>query len=394
MSKKTSVAWMGVALALGALSVGCSSLGSPELDRGGPGEGEEEGGERTGVAVIDVPSSGCTILAALCTEVYGRGAIAPLTDLSRTPHGWLARGAEESGFVLFDADGANATEAFVTTGLLDRVAAFDDAIYVATVDAEGVRARRYRWTGGPLGEDLRVSSDRASALAMGHTSSTAAILWSTPARIALRLWAEEGGLGEEIEIERDIPKDDVHMSIASSETRPLAFAYTERTLDDSRYRTVFAQASAEGLSGAPRVLFSGPEPRRVVALRESPGGYVLLVEKEGQPIVLRLSPSGTPLGPAHRFLGLARAHDLAVGDNGEMMLAALRDDGKDAVILLDEAGAPESGWHCLHAYASDGPHHVSLAPTEGGYVALYRSIVAQELFYRIEPAAMTMPRGD
>lgn len=386
----------GVCSILSLLSLGCSNLASSDSD--GRDEAPpvpktdpsplpgDDGGE--GARVVDIADTSCVTLAALCTEIYPANAISPLLGLQRAGESWLARGVWESGFVLFDDDGAHASSEFITTGALDRVAASGDVIHVATVDTEGVKARRYRMTGAPLSDVIRLSDEQPDEVAIGYSFASALAFWSTPTRVVARAIGERGPMGDGFELESNVRKDDIRIALASSVSAPLAVSWSDRRVADSHYRTFFVRASKDGVESVPRTLFSGLERQHVIALRETGSGYVLLLEIEQIPWIVPLSSFGDRMGPAHRLMGITRAHDLSVGHNGDMLLAALRDDGRDALMLLDSEGAPKSDWHCIHAYPSDTEHVVSVAENGDGFAVLYRSVIAQELLYRVDPETM------
>lgn len=391
--------WGGLAL-VSLFLFGCSGLdgnksrsdarGDEYPPQGDPPSGGHDSGAGDDDAwlgelvIVDIPASDCTALEALCTEVYGRGEMTALHGLRRAGERWAAEAIWESGFVLFDENGENASPELITTGTLDRMAPSADDIHIATSEIEGVRARLYDLTGAPLGPAIELSDDHADEVAIGRAGADSLVVWTTPTRVAARGFSESGPSADVFELETDVWKDGFHAAIADSSGEEVAIAWSDRRVADSHYRTFFVRASTSGIRGLPRILIDDLEPHRVIDLRRTAAGYLLLLEQGGHPLVLPLTAFGDLAGPAYRYLGIQRVHGMAIGESGEeAVLAGLQEDGRDALRRLDAKGAPQGDWSCIHPFPSHGEHAVSVAPRGEGYSVLYRSVAAQELLYQL-----------
>lgn len=335
--------------------------------------------------VIEVPSTDCEALVPIsCEQVYGPSEMPALRGLQSIGDGFLAEGIWDSGFVVFDESGKTASSELIRTGSLDRASASLDEIHVATVDLEGVKARIYDSTGHPLGAAFSLSSDAASEVAIGTTGSISLAVWTTPTRVAARSFSRQGPGGDAFELESGVLKDDFRVAIANTGGDELVIAWSDRRVSDSHHRVFFLRVNESGSRGLVRTLVDSLDPHRVVDLRRTPEGYALLLAQRDHALVLPLTTSGDPAGPAHRFQGLSRVHGLAVHESGEMLLSGLREDGRDALRALGVDGSPLSDWKCLEAYPSDGEHVVSVAAMKAGFSVLYRSAISQQLLLRLD----------
>lgn len=334
-------------------------------------------------ANIDIEDTDCAPIVPLsCEPIYAPREIPTLHALQAVGNLWLAEAIWDSGFVLFDEAG-RASRELIQTGTLDRAAASSDDIHIATVDLEGVKARIYDREGVPLGEPFLLSSEVASEVAIEREGESSLVVWTTPRRVSVRAISNQGPMGEAFDLETDVWKDDFRVGMAASGDGEIAIAWSDRRVSDSHHRVFFVRANAEGPKGVVRVLFDSIEPHRVVDLKKTKKGYALLLEQKDHALLLPLTNLGDRDGPAYRFQGLSRLHGLAVHEGGEMLMAGLRKDGRDALRIVDSAGAPKDDWKCLEAYPSDGEHVVSLAEASTGFSVLYRSSIAQQLLLRI-----------
>lgn len=319
----------------------------------------------------------------------------PLHGLERAGEMWLAEAIWDSGFVLFDGDGAFASE-LVTLGMLDRATVSAELIFVGTLDTDGVKARAHDLFGAPLGPSMLLSADEADGLAIGAVGETALAVWSTATRIAARAFTETSTSPVVFELETGVLKDSFHAALVGTGQDELAIAWSERRAADSHYRVFFMRAQADGVRGLPRMLADSLEPKRVVALERTRTGLVLLVEHAGHPLVVQLTTFGDPIGPAYHFLGMSRAHGLAVHEDGRMLLAGLRMDGRNVVRELDPSGAPIGEPLCLDETPSYGEHAVGVAPSAKGYAVLHRTAAGEERLFPFESTAKeeVMPLGE
>lgn len=392
------------AVALILLGIGCSDPadGEPEIllgpsegasrsdggAGGSVGSGRDSGGTvepwKGEPAMLDVPMTECApLIFDSCQVVYPSGAISALGRLQKLGSRWLAEGAWDSGFVVFDADGGQASEAFVRTGSLDRAAASSDDVHVASIDDGKLVHRRYDPSGNAFGTLVLLAEEAPDEIAIGRIGTGSLVVWSTPTHVVARGVTESGPADEVFHLEADIWKDGFRAVVAAKDESEVAIAWSDRRVADSHHRVFFVRADAAGVRGLPRTLIDSLAAHRVVDLERTQGGYALVVAEGDRAIVVPLSEWGDQVGPSHRFLGVSRVYGLAVHASGEMLLAALRSDGRDAVVRLDPAGAPRGKWMCLDPYPSDNEHSIGLAATDEGYAVLFRSPSEQELLYRL-----------
>lgn len=401
MRRGRAGAWV---LALAAAFQGCSSQererapafdddhietpGDSGIERDAD-DGRDRDDEPHRLVITDIEESSCEIVESELVEIYGEKEIPPLHRLARARDRFLAEGLWDSGFVLFDENGNNASPELVTTGTLDRVVVSPRAILVASLDNEGVKARAFDHAGEPLSEAMRISDDEADKLAIGLSGESALALWSTETRVAARSFTDSSKGETTFELESGVFKDNFHAAIADAGSSRFAIAWSDRRAADSHHRIFFARASSEGVLGPPRMIAGSLEPKRVVALETTESGYALVIEQGGHPVVISLSSLGEPEGFAYRFLGMSHAHALAVSDDGEMLLAGLRMDGRDVLRRLEPNGAPKGEPLCLEELSSGGEHVVSLLAEPGGYRVLFRSAASEQLFFTLAP-----PKGE
>lgn len=353
----------------------------PKRDAAPPTEAGSNPGsdDPPGLTIEDIEVTGCGLLEAERVEVYGRKEMTALHRLQRAGDGWMAEAIWESGFVVFDDNGANASSELVTTGTLDRAFASGTSIWTATLDAEGVRARQYQFAGNPMGPLVHLSSDLADEVAIGASGEVALAVWSTAANVTAR-GITESNVGAPFELQAGVLSDGFHVVMADAGNGELAIAWSNRRVADSHHRVFFVRASSTGVLGPPRTLIDSLEPHEVVALEKGDDGYALLLQRAGKPLLMSLNSSGEPVGVTVRFLGMGRAHDLAIGTDGAMSLAASLDDGRDAILRLDSKGRVVGDVLCLEPMRSHGEHAVSVAASGNGYAVLYRSADDEELF--------------
>lgn len=367
------------------------SEGTNRPDRGGD---ERSGGDGAGGrlepssgdhVVLDVPISECKPLVfESCDVVYPAGGVSALHRLQRMGPRWVAEGVWDSGFVTFDADGGHASEALVKTGTLDRAAASAEDVHVATIEDGRLVHQRYDASGHRLGDPIPVSNEVPDEIAIGRLDDVALVLWSTPTNVVARGVGRTGISGEAFHLEDDVWKDGFRASVARKDEDELAIAWSDRRVADSHHRVFFARADGDGLRGLPRTLVDSLVTHRVVDLERTESGFALLVQERDGALVMPLTSFGDSAGPNHRFLGISRVYGLAVHASGEMLLAALREDGRDAVVRLDASGAPRGAWMCLDTHPSGKEHSVALESTEGGYAVLFRSPLEQQLLFRLK----------
>ncbi len=328
--------------------------------------------------IEDIEITGCGLLEAERAEVYGRHRMTALHRLQRAGDGWMAEAIWESGFVVFDDAGANASPGLVTTGTLDRAFASGSSIWTATVDSQGVQARQYDFAGDPMGPLVHLSSDLADEVAIGASGEIALAVWSTARSIAAR-GITESTLGAPYELQEGVLSDGSRIVMADAGNGELAIAWSNRRVADSHHRVFFVRASPSGVLGPPHTLIDALEPHEVVALEKGDDGYALLLQRGGKPLLMLLNSWGDPVGVTVRYLGMGRAHDVALGTDGEMALAASLEDGRDALLRLDSNGRVVGDVLCLEPMRSYGEHAVSVAATERGFAVLYRSADDEEL---------------
>jgi len=333
-------------------------------------------------ATLDVAMTECApLIFDSCQAVYPSGAISALGRLQRLGSRWLAEGVWDSGFVVFDADGGDASEGFVRTGSLDRAAASSDDFHVASIDDGKVVHRRYDTAGNALGVPVLLAEETPDEIALGRVGDGSLVVWSTPTHVVARGVTGAGPADDVFHLETDVWKDGFRAALASRDESEIAIAWSDRRVADSHHRVFFVRADTAGARGLPRTLIDSLAPHRVVDLERTDAGYALVVAEGDRALVVPLSEWGDQVGPTYRFFGISRVYGLAVHASGEMLLAALRSDGRDAVLRLDPNGAPRGKWMCLDPSPSDKEHSVGLASTDEGYAVLFRSPSEQELLY-------------
>lgn len=389
------------------LAFGCSDPGareaggleeSPDVTgRQGPGrtDGRKDGGSDERLepwngepAVLDVPLSGCVPLAfETCDVVYGPGAISSLHRLQGLGDRWLAEGVWDSGFVLFDHDGKSASESIVRTGSLDRVTASTSHVHVATIDGTSLVLQRYDASGSRIGGPLVVADEAPDEIAIGRIGEGSLVVWATPNHVVGRVVGDDAVTRDPFLLEDGVWKDGFRAVVAGAGEGEAAIAWSDRRVADSHHRVFFARAGETGLRTLPKTVIESLAAHHVIDLERTENGYVLLVQEQDGALVVPLNAWGEQVGPSHRYLGISRLYGIAVHESGEMLLAAFREDGLDAILRLDASGAPRGDWMCMDIQPSDTEHAMGLAPTDEGYAILFRSRLEQELLYRLRASA-------
>jgi hypothetical protein len=308
-------------------------------------------------SIEDVADTPCSATTAQLREVYAPNA----TNLR--PLDMIAVGARravrvDDGFVLMDADGANASPAAVQTPFSAAAIASTPATLFALGGAGfALDAARFDASGASQGTTSVAGVTRG--FGGGGGDGAALIAWVEGNDLRAEAFADDGkALAPPFTFRSSVTEvDGATFAVAHAGGSEFGVAYTGHYA--GTHRLVFTRVSKDERLSTSWTLLVGPSPLRLVGLAHVGPSFALLVERRtstaSETLLFTLDAKGRFAGPVRRLLGVRRAFGVA-SSGGEIGVVTLRaragePEEPDAVELrpFDATGAPLAPWVCLDA---------------------------------------------
>lgn len=308
-------------------------------------------------AIEDMADTPCGASTAALREVYAPNAT------SLRPLEMLALGARravrvDDGFVLMDADGANASAAPVQAPFsATAIASTPNTLFALGGAGFGLSAARFDPSGAPQG--TTEVAGVAKGFGGGGGEGTALIAWVEGHDLRAEAFGENGvAVAPPFTFRSSVTEaDGATFAVAHAGGVEFGVAYVGQYA--GTHRLVFTRVSKEKRVATSYTLLLGSEPLRLVGLTHVGPSFALLVERRTnnstETLLFSLDAKGRFAGPVRRLLGVRRAFGVASsgGEIGVVTWRARSDapEEPDAVEFrpLDAAGAPLASWMCLGA---------------------------------------------
>lgn len=307
--------------------------------------------------IEDVADTACAPPSAPLREVYAANA----TNLR--PLDMIAVGARravrvDDGFVLMDADGANASPTAIQTPFAaTAVASTPGTLFALGGAGFAFDAARFDASGAMKGTTPIAGVARGFGGAGGE--GIALVAWVDGSDLRGEALGENGAaVAPPFTFRSSVTEvDDATFAVAHAGGADFGVAFAGRR--DATHRLVFTRVSKEKRLSTSWTLLVGTDPLRLVGLAHVGPSFALLAERRTatatQTLLFTLDANGRYLGPVRRLLGVRRAFGLA-SSAGEIGVVSWRArDGApeepDAIEIrpFDAKGSPLAGWACLDA---------------------------------------------
>lgn len=351
---------------------------SPGVLRDAAVEGGTDGGGDPPLDTVSIADGPCVAPGGTVKVVYPRPADLGFLGLEKLGARWVASARDDRGFVLLDADGANASAQPPTSSLDARARAASNGVVTFGIVGEGLAFRRFDDQGNAVGAPLVATTEAAARnpnLAPRDDGS-ALLVWGTPFDVYVRSVDAQGVLGvRPFEVDDSSPKSRFRSAVLADGPR-YAVAWSVREDLTARFRTRLALVDPSALTARATTLNTTTSPQEVVGIVRSSTGFRVLVDTPppGPGMVLiETDQTGKVVGPGHVIAGSLQALGLAAqGD--ELGVVALRADKRVAFRPLTSKLEAAGPWVCLDAPATSNPDFSgAIAPDGAGYAVLYRA---------------------
>jgi hypothetical protein len=220
---------------------------------------------------------------------------------------------------------------------------------------------------------------------VGRANSHTLVVLETPGGPKACPVSASGTPGTAFELEAGVDVDQFSAAVTADGSASFAIAWSDRRVADGRHRTLLALASAAGMTGAAVTVHAAQGTHRMVQIVPIQGGFALLEEVGGMPLVVFVDEEGAVTGPALRLLGTQGAWGIATrGD--QLVVLAWRDDDREALRAFDFTGTPTGDWVCLNAPSTNYEHGASIDVEGDGYLVLYREADEAEKLVHVTDA--------
>ncbi|MFA6047046.1 MAG: hypothetical protein WC718_18845, partial [Phycisphaerales bacterium] len=249
--------------------------------------------------LVEEPDTACEETAAQPALIYSGAGVAPSMDRLEPVSGrWLGYDSGYStGFVLFDADGTNASgEPITLTNSYNLAASEGTSIGLAADDAGQVLFARYDASGAPVLGPLVVANEEPEGLAIAGGSGESLVVWGAGTSLRARGVDAAGAFaGEAFDVAQDVVDGPFLASAAFADP---GFAVAWTSLLGGDYVTFFATTTTTAASSSAVTIVSTPTPHWVVKIvRLSDFAYALLFDVQlptTRPVVLVVDDEGAP----------------------------------------------------------------------------------------------------
>ena len=370
----------------GSTPVAVPEAGIPEaeapVDAPAPPPGYDGG---VGLGLSDVADTPCSARGGSLSVVLAGSDAAPGTgfrSLQKVGERRVADAIDGSGFVVFDADGKNAT--FIQTSLQGggTTALAGQIVFGGGVGTDSASMQTFGTNGTASGAPVPLGLDPPAGLAVGADEQAALAVWATTNKFRARGFAGGAAAGDGV-YDLALGASTKGPSVAVSSVKNGLFAVAFSGDDGSSYQTAFGRGSASARIGDPSNLFTGEVPRTVVGLARTPSGFALLVTvadgANPYAMLVLLNVGGRPTSAGLKLLGTREAAAVAVNGSEIGVLAQRREgtafESKSAFEFrsFDLAGAPLGPWVCLEAPDTQRRLGGGLVADGAGYAAIFRA---------------------
>lgn len=315
-------------------------------------------------SIVDVADTACAARGGSMKEVYAADAT------TFRPQRVLAVGARravlmDDGFVLMDADGANASPALVTSPFaLTSLASTPTNLFGVGGPAQNLQAVRFDSAGAaqpPI--DVAPASTGSGA---GGGGGTALLAWVEGTSLRAGAFNADGSpVAPSFYFRQNLAENETSsFDVVHAKAEEYGVAFVGQRA--GAYRLVFTRVSTSARVGTSFTILSGNTPLRLIQIAHAGTGFALLVERRPtastrETLVIRLDESGKLAGPALRLLGVRSAFGIA-SSGGELGVLAWRVRGgadagpvdepePDAIEFrpFDAAGMALGPWVCVDA---------------------------------------------
>jgi hypothetical protein len=329
------------------------------------------------VETVAIPDAACVSAGGTVRVVYPAPAALGFVTLENVGARWLASAREDRGFVLFDADGANASAQPNPLSRNARARATSGGIETFGAVNQGLAFRRYDLQGNAIGDAVLATTDTtATGPNLSPADGGTLLVWGLPFNVYASVVDAQGELDAgAFALEGSSPKSLFRSAVVADGARH-AVAWSVRETDDARFRTRFAFFTPGESPTPATTLYGTASPQEVVAIVRSSTGFRVLVHAPPPgpgALLLEVDANGTRIGPARVLVGVTEALGLAAqGD--ELGVVALRPDKRVAFRPLTSKLEAAGPWVCLDAPATTNPDFTAaIAPDGQGYAVLYRA---------------------
>jgi len=385
-------------------SSGSSSNGTGGSSGGGGGGGGEGGTAGGGgasceadlglLSVSAVEDGDCVAHGGAEVAIYPGDSGAPIFGRLAAVAGRRVASFSQgfAGFVLFDADGSNASASLI--GSSRRVASEGDTVGEAwrsgTTPYYDVLYQRYDATGAPVGGPVELASGEVAEggpWIAGNDSGESLVIWALGGRLRARGISSAGSpAGDPFDFGEGTFDTAVTLS-ATAGAGGYAVAWSGEP-QPGTHSTWFALTTSTALSGqAHEIASSCSATHRVLRLVALTNGYSLLLEAGAPPdlsvYLLYLDAEGQPEGAARRLAGAVAGWDLAARPDDELGVVVSHAGQETRFRPFDAAGEPLGSWVCLAG--TGGLFNRAAIDADGsGYAAMYWQPGNTEMFARFD----------
>jgi hypothetical protein len=340
------------------------------------------------IPLVEAPDTPCEPLQAAPTQLYDDEEIPGFDRIQQVGARRVASVADtSSGFVTFDAGGANPSAAPISLGEHFGFAAAEGTTIGLVADTgSSIVYRRYSADDAPLTGVLTVANELPGNLAIAGSGGQSLILWSSASTMRARVVDAAGafagpafGFGE--------GTVDGYFS-GSVTARAGGFAAVWTSAVGGVYVTSFARLGTNGVDGPVVELTSTTTPHRTTKVAKTASGYAVLFRVELQPtspVVAVFDEDGLLLGSGYQLLGANTGFDLAVAGSGtDLAVVANRVGNQLELRTLDANATPVSPWICLDAPNDNQASRAGVDAEGAGYAVVYRSASQAEMLVEVD----------
>ncbi len=370
---------------------GSTHEGGTRPDGGAGGQG---GGSLGDIELIDEADTACEATSAQAIELYAATANPPGYDrLAAVGNRWMATsGSYPTGFVTFDAAGANPSAAPLKHADEYNFAASEgSSIAVVGTTAAQILFQRYDDADGLVGGPLLVAAQEPVNLAIAGGGGESIIVWGVGTNMRARAVASNGtfagptfGFGP--------GSIDGYFSGAATYADPgFAVAWTGEV--NNTYVTSFALLSTTGVVGAEVTVLSTDMAHSVVKIAKRSPGYALLLNVDftpWRPVLVMIGDDGLVYGSGHGLLGASTGFDLAAR-TADIGVVAKRSSGETQFRSFDLNGTAIGPWVCLNGSVVSLAETAAIAPQSTGFAIVYRTDDEAEAFIEVDSLGSIAP---
>jgi hypothetical protein len=293
----------------------------------------------------------------------------------------VAENTDGSGFMVFDADGKNATS--VSSLLANPTSAVSNGriLYAGHNDEDlEIDIQPHDANGAPVGAAIDLADEDPEGLAAGADSAATLFVWASNFSQTIRargFGAAPAGTEPYVLAFGALVGEP---SLAVSTVKDGLFAVVFSGEGPGGSQTAFGRGTLTSRVGDPTELFSGEARRRIAGFARTPAGFALLVtvldDANTYAMLVLTDQGGRRTSAGLKLVGTVGAAALAVQGSEIGVLAERRAENGTTTIEFrpfDVAGAPIGPWVCLDTPGSLGDLGGGLTTDGAGYSAVFRA---------------------